>query len=182
MKGTGVSWKKTCCVGRHVQQDCPSQWRYWNQLSNYKLFRRYTTFWRWRARCLMSSWFWSLVVLRLICPLSSRSKMWNSCVSFALWRMSSTFCHLDCEGEKKADAEQIKQALITAYATDAFNAYDQFVTWHLCPDETVDKFFAELRQLARLIGGLLPKRWLTCAFVSGLPQHIKHLLLYHIRN
>ena len=25
-------------------------------------------------------------------------------------------------------AEQIKQALITAYATDAFNAYDQFVT------------------------------------------------------
>ena len=30
--------------------------------------------------------------------------------------------------EQKADAEQIKQALITAYATDAFNAYDQFIT------------------------------------------------------
>ena len=30
--------------------------------------------------------------------------------------------------EQKADAEQIKQALITTYATDAFNAYDQFVT------------------------------------------------------
>ena len=29
---------------------------------------------------------------------------------------------------QKADAEQIKQALITAYATDAFNAYDLFVT------------------------------------------------------
>ena len=29
---------------------------------------------------------------------------------------------------QKADAEQIKQALNTAYATDAFNAYDQFVT------------------------------------------------------
>ena len=26
--------------------------------------------------------------------------------------------------EQKADTEQIKQALITAYATDAFNAYD----------------------------------------------------------
>ena len=47
--------------------------------------------------------------------------------------------------EQKADAEQIKQALITAYATDAFNAYDQFVTQHLCPDETVEEFFAELR-------------------------------------
>ena len=30
--------------------------------------------------------------------------------------------------EQKADEEQIKQAPITAYATDAFNAYDQFVT------------------------------------------------------
>ena len=29
-------------------------------------------------------------------------------------------------------------------------------------------FFAELRWLARLVGGLLPKRWLTCAFISGL--------------
>ena len=30
--------------------------------------------------------------------------------------------------EQKADAEQIRQALITAYATDAYNAYDLFVT------------------------------------------------------
>ena len=78
--------------------------------------------------------------------------------------------------EQKADAEQIKQALITTYATDAFNAYDQFVTRQLCPDETVDKFFAELRWLAWLVGGPLPERWLTHAFVSGLLQHIRHLL------
>ena len=78
--------------------------------------------------------------------------------------------------EQKADAEHIKQALITAYATDAFNAYDQFITQQLCPDEMVDEFFAELRQLARLVGGLLPECWLTCAFVSGLPQHVRHLL------
>ena len=36
--------------------------------------------------------------------------------------------------------EQIKQALITAYAADAFNAYDQFVTRQLHPGETVDEF------------------------------------------
>ena len=81
--------------------------------------------------------------------------------------------------EQKADAEQIKQALITACATDAFNAYDQFVT-QLHPDETVDEFFIELRRMARLVGwlvgGPLPKHWLTCAFVSGQPQHVKHLL------
>ena len=43
--------------------------------------------------------------------------------------------------EQKADTELIKQALISAYTTDAFNAYDQFVTRHLRPDETVDEFF-----------------------------------------
>ena len=55
--------------------------------------------------------------------------------------------------EQKVDAEQIKQAFITAYATDAFNAYDQFVTRHLHPDETVDEFFAELQRLAWLVRG-----------------------------
>ena len=78
--------------------------------------------------------------------------------------------------EQKADAEQIKQALITAYATDAFNACDQFVTRQLRPNETVDEFFAELRRLARLVGRPLPERWLTCTFVFGLPQYVKHLL------
>ena len=78
--------------------------------------------------------------------------------------------------EQKADAELIKQALITLYASDAFNAYDQFVTRQLRPDETVDEFFADLQRLARLIGGPLPECWLTCAFVSGLQQHVRHLL------
>ena len=40
----------------------------------------------------------------------------------------------------------------------------------------VDEFFAELRRLAQLVGGPLPECWLMCAFVSGLPQHVKHLL------
>ena len=87
--------------------------------------------------------------------------------AFAVYRQLSA--------EQKADAEQIKQALITAYAADAFNAYDQFVTRKLRPGETVDEFFAELLRLARLVGGPLPECWLTCTFVSGLPQHIKHL-------
>ena len=38
--------------------------------------------------------------------------------ALAIYRQIST--------EQKADAEQIKQALINAYATDAFNAYNQF--------------------------------------------------------
>ena len=69
--------------------------------------------------------------------------------AFAIYRQLSV--------EQKADAEQIKQALITAYVIDTFNAYDQFVTQQLRPDETVDEFFAELRWLAQLVGGLLPQ-------------------------
>ena len=90
--------------------------------------------------------------------------------------MSIILPHRQLSVEQKADVEQIKQVLITAYAADAFNAYDQFVTQQLCPGETMDEFFAELRRLARLVGGPLPEHWLMCAFVSGLPQHIKHLL------
>ena len=79
--------QKACCV-------CLCRY---SSLSNCKLFRRDATFWRRRARFLTSSWFWSLVVLRLTCQLSSGSKMLNLCASFALWRMSSASCHWDCE-------------------------------------------------------------------------------------
>ena len=88
--------------------------------------------------------------------------------ALAIYRQLST--------EQKADAEQIKQAFITMCATDAFNAYDQFVTRQLRPGEMVDEFFAELRRLAWLVGGPLPKCWLTYAFISGLLHHVKHLL------
>ena len=64
--------------------------------------------------------------------------------------------------EQKGDAEQIEQALITAYETDAFNAYDQFVTRQLRLYETVDEFLAELHRLAQLVGGSLPEQWMTC--------------------
>ena len=40
----------------------------------------------------------------------------------------------------------------------------------------MDEFFAELRRLAWLVGELLPERWLMTTFVSGLLQHVKHLL------
>ena len=121
----------------------------------------------------------TLVVLQLICPLSSELKMWNLCASFAMknvkrvlllrLRGGALAIYRQLSTGQKADAEQIKQAHITTYATDAFNAYDQFVTWQLCQGETVDEFFAELRRLARLVGGPLPKRWLMCVFISGLP-------------
>ena len=78
--------------------------------------------------------------------------------------------------EQRADTEKIKQAPITAYATDKFNAFDQFVTRRLRPGETVDEFLTDLHQLARLVGKPLPDQWMTCAFMSELPRYVRQFL------
>ena len=50
---------------------------------------------------------------------------------------------------------------------DKFNAFDQFVTRRLRRGESVEEFLADLHRLTRLVGELLPDRWMTCTFVSG---------------
>ena len=67
--------------------------------------------------------------------------------------------------EKRADLEEIKRHFMTAYATDGFNAFNQFTAWQLRQNETVDEFLADLYHLARLVGEPLPECWMTCAFV-----------------
>lgn len=65
--------------------------------------------------------------------------------------------------EHKADIEQIKHALVTAFGTYLFLAYDQFQMWRLHPGKTADVFL-ELKKLAILIE-LLPEQCMTCALV-----------------
>ena len=55
--------------------------------------------------------------------------------------------------EDKADSGKIKFALKTAFAVDAFTAYELFVARRLQPGETVDVYLAELRRLAVPFGG-----------------------------
>ena len=77
--------------------------------------------------------------------------------------------------EDKADSGKIKFALKTAFAVDAFTAYELFVARRLQPGETVDVYLAELRRLAVPFGGL-PEKALVSAFVAGLPDGAKQLL------
>ena len=63
-------------------------------------------------------------------------------------RVSALAVYRRLSKEQRADAEQIKLALITVYATDKFNTFDQFMRWHLCPGEIVDEFLADLHWLA----------------------------------
>ena len=77
--------------------------------------------------------------------------------------------------EDKAASGKIKFALKTAFAVDAFTAYELFVARRLQPGETVDVYLAELRRLAVPFGGL-PEKALVSAFVAGLPDGAKQLL------
>lgn len=77
--------------------------------------------------------------------------------------------------EDKKDAGKIEAALVTAFATDMFLAYDEFRTRMWKPGESVDVFLAELKRLANLANINTDgedHRLIKLAFVMGLPETI----------
>ena len=77
--------------------------------------------------------------------------------------------------EDKKDAGKIEAALVTAFATDMFLAYDDFRARMWKPGESVDMFLADLKRLAGLAnintnGG--DQRLIKLAFVMGLLETI----------
>ena len=78
--------------------------------------------------------------------------------------------------EQQDDVEEIKRALIKAYETDSFVAFEQFTTRHLRPEESADEFLTDLQRLARLVGETPPECWIKSTFVNGLPSDVKGLL------
>ena len=75
--------------------------------------------------------------------------------------------------DQKEDLQQVKQALLMAFAPDPFVAFDTFVSRHLRPGETLDEYLGDLQDLVRLIEENTSDRWLSCAFVSGLPGPVR---------
>ena len=78
--------------------------------------------------------------------------------------------------DQREDLQQIKQALLVAFAPDPFVAFDTFVLHCLHPGETVDEYLGDLQDLARLIKENTSDRWLSCAFMSGLPGPVRRQL------
>ena len=60
-----------------------------------------------------------------------------------------------------------------AFVLDTFVAFDTFVSHHLCPGETVDEYLGDLQDRVHLIVENTSDRWLSCAFVSGLPGPVR---------
>ena len=61
----------------------------------------------------------------------------------------SVYRRLTCD--QREDLQQVKQALLVAFAPDHFVAFDTFVSDYLCPRKTVDKYLGDLQDLPRLI-------------------------------
>ena len=72
--------------------------------------------------------------------------------------------------EQQDDVEEIKHALIRAYGTNSFVAFEQFTTRRLCPEETADEFLTDLQRLAQLVRETPPECWIKSTFVNGLPR------------
>ena len=86
-----------------------------------------------------------------------------------------------CQKSKQDDSE-IKHALIKAYRTDTFVAFEQFIMHWLRPEKTVDEFLTDLQQLAWQIGEMPPECWMKSAFINGPSSHIRGILQLSTRT
>ena len=75
--------------------------------------------------------------------------------------------------DQREDLQQVKQALLVAFAPDPMVAFDTFVLRRLRPRETVDEYLGDLQDLAHLIEENTSDRWLSRAFVSELPGPVR---------
>ena len=72
------------------------------------------------------------------------------------------------------DVLKVKSALKRAFAADKFVADEMFVERKLRVGESADVYFAELKQLASLFGGL-SEECAACALIAGLPDSVKQV-------
>lgn len=77
--------------------------------------------------------------------------------------------------EKKSEISEVRQSLVSAFATNSFTAYEQFISRKMIAGESPDVFLANLRTLAERFGGVSNKT-LVCAFVTGLPDGARQVL------
>ena len=77
------------------------------------------------------------------------------------------------EADRK-DYGKSKQAILSAFGVNCYDAYDQFQRRVLLEEETVDVYLSDLRRLALLIGLKVDssEALIRCAFVNGLPAEV----------
>ena len=106
--------------------------------------------------------------VEMVCRLTNVAQL--ECVLALRLKGRALKVYHQLSAEDKKDANKIKHALKKVFGTDPFVAYNQFVGRTLQSGEAPEEFLADLFRLARSVGPELPIEWITCAFISGLPQ------------
>lgn len=83
--------------------------------------------------------------------------------------------YMQLSAESKKDYGKLRESLISAFSSDKFFAYEDFVNRKLGTGESVDVYLADLRRLAALFGRTTNST-MICAFVAGLPDATKNVL------
>lgn len=77
--------------------------------------------------------------------------------------------------EDQLDVDKVSNALIRAFGADPFSSYDTLMSRKLEGGESVDVYLADIEKLAKRCG-ILCELPIKCAFISGLPQNVRHIL------
>ena len=107
--------------------------------------------------------------MKLIAKLKNIADLHNFVPLYLNGAAFAIYDHLS-DADKK-DAEKIENALLLAFAQDAFGAYDSFRKRSLLPGEQVDVFLADLWRLARL-AKVASEDLVRFAFICGLPCEV----------
>ena len=75
------------------------------------------------------------------------------------------------DGERD-DYDKLKAALLEAFGTNSFAAYEQLQQRSLREGETVDVYLSDIRRLVVLMGQKDADPLIKCAFMAGLPTAI----------
>ena len=76
----------------------------------------------------------------------------------------------------RADFTKMKSALMVAFSSDQFAAYEELQGRKLRSGETVDVYLSELTRVARLVDSGISEGFIKCAFLSGLPIEVRQQL------
>ena len=114
----------------------------------------------------ISQW---LVKLKLVTKMQKLGELQNVIPLFLEGSAFTVYNQMNEDG--KRDAVAIENALIQAFAMNAYDSYDQFRKRTWAEGEPVDVYLSELRSLARL-ADIEDDKLLQCAFVVGLPPDV----------
>jgi len=91
-----------------------------------------------------------------------------------LFLIGGAFSVYQSVGEQaKKSYSLVRSALLAAFSSDKFRAYEELMARRLQPGESVDVYHSDLNRIAGLVSVAGQNDLVKCAFVTGLPEVIR---------